>query len=225
MAVTRDFPTQDGVSPPGEVPAMAGEAVRAEHLLPLQVRERTFRVIDGERLDERLPLELRRTRGEEPGEWVLEFSDLNTLYLSVHPEGALTIVRLDLPSEDFAVVYDPPVRMLPAEIRPHEQIVERSTVRVYSLETGELEHTGNVEHKVLFASRSRLTTDVGVWDGYLIPIEHKIDIPWADVRLDLAGGYVPEVGIVYRRMEYTRTSIGLFGETVRRAAVLSEEVN
>ena len=204
-------------------PPMEDEAVRAEHLLPLNERTRTFRVIDGEQLDEHLPLALRRTQDDEPGEWVLEFSDLNTLYLSVNPQGHVMLVRLDLPSDDMAVVYDPPVRLIPAEIRPHERIEEQGAVRVYDLHTGNLEHEGHVEHKVQFASRSRFATDVGVWDGYLIPIEQDIDLPWADVQLELAGGYVPEVGIVYRRMYYTRTVAVFFGETRRRAAVLAED--
>ncbi|MFW6033042.1 MAG: hypothetical protein ACOCTI_06695 [Phycisphaeraceae bacterium] len=198
-------------------------AVQAEKLLPLRERTRPFRVIDGEQLDERLPLALRPTRGGEPGEWVLEFSDLNTLYLAVAADNAVEIVRLDLPEEDLAVVYEPPVRLLPAELRPQGQQEERSEVRVYGLESGEHEHTGEVRHKLHPPSRSRFRTDRGSMAGYLVRIEQQIDLPMTQVRLDLAAGYVSEFGMVYRRVDYTRETAGLFGETLRRAAVLAEE--
>lgn len=199
-------------------------ALRAEHLFPLASWTRRFEMIDGERVGEQLPLVLRRPDPDEPGEWVLEFDDLDTIYLQTNVRGDIEMVRFDLPAEAFSVVYDPPVRLLPAEIRPHIRIEEESTAYVYDLETGDLEHTGEVTHKVKFASRSRFTSDVGEWEGYLIPIEHEIDLPRAYVRIDLAGGYVPELGVVYRRMDYTREAfLGLFGNTERRAAILAED--
>ena len=200
-------------------------AIQAERLFPLEPWVRTFEMVDGERLGEQLLLALRQAEPEEPGEWVLEFGDLDTIYVQVDDEGSIELVRFDLPAEGFAVIYDPPVRLLPAEIRPHLRIEEESTVRVYDLETGELEHTGKAMHMVKFASRSRFVSDVGEWEGYLIPIEQAIDLPRAHIRIDLAGGYVPNIGLVYRRMDYTREPIflGLFGKTERRAAVLAEE--
>lgn len=207
---------------PAQSPSMEVEAVRAEHLFPLNERTLTFRVTDGEKLDQRLPLSLRQARDEEPGEWVLEFSDLNTIYLSVD-EGHIMMERVDLPPDGQAVEYDPPVRMLPASIRPHVKIEEVSKARIYNLETGELERRGTVQHEVKFASRSSFATDVGEFEGYMIPIEQEINVPWASVRMELTGGFVPEVGIVYRRVDYTRNILGFFGETIRRTAVLSEE--
>lgn len=200
-------------------------AIQAEDLFPLEPWARRFKMVDGERVGEQLSLALREADPDEPGEWVLEFGDLDTLYMQADEEGNIELVRFDLAAEDFAVVYDPPVRLLPAEIRPHLRIEEESTVRVYDLESGELEHTGEVTHRVKFASRSRFVSDVGEWEGYLIPIEQEIDLPQAQVRIDLAGGYVPDLGLVYRRMDYTREPIflGLFGKTERRAAVLAEE--
>lgn len=199
-------------------------AIRAEHLFPLEAWTRSFEMIDGDRAGEQLPLVLRQPDPDEPGEWVLEFDNLDTIYLQTDAQGDIEMVRFDLPAETFSVVYDPPVRLLPAEIRPHVRIEEESTAHVYDLETGELEHTGEVTHKVKFASRSRFASDVGEWEGYLIPIEHEIDLPRAHVRIDLAGGYVPELGVVYRRMDYTREAfLGLFGNTERRAAVLADD--
>jgi hypothetical protein len=206
-----------------EAQSRVEQAIRAQDLLPLEPRTRLFQIIDGDRIGEKLPLSLRRTGPQEPGQWVLEFSDLNMLYLRVRAEGDVEIVRLDLPAEGHAVVYSPPVRMLPAHIRPHIHIEEQSVARVYDLETGKLKHTGQVTHKVRFASRSRLVTEVGAWDGYLIPVEHEIDLGAANVQLHLVAGYVPGLGIVYRRMDYTRLVLGIFGQTERRTAVLAEE--
>lgn len=213
-----------GVLSLGQQALSSERAIRAEHLLPLEARTHVFQIIDGDRRGEQVPLSLRRPEADEPGEWVLQFSDLNTLYLRTDAEGNVMILRLDLPEEDYAVTYDPPVRMLPAEIRPHERIDEQSTASVWSLESGELEHTGQVSHKVKFATRTRLLTEAGVWDGYVVPIEHEIDLDQADVQIDLAGGYVPGLGLVYRRMHYTHQAFfGLFGESRYRAAVLAEE--
>lgn len=198
--------------------------IRAEHLLPLAPQSRTFKMIDGERVDELVTLSLRRAVAQEHGEWVLDFADFDKVYLSTDDRGSLTIVRIDLLEDSYAVVYDPPVRLLPSEIRPHVRIEERSVARVYDLNTGRLKHTGQVTHRVRYASRSRFTTPVGQFDGYLIPVEQEIDLGNASVIIDLAGGYVPDLGMVYRRMDYTREGFfGLFGETKRRAAVLAEE--
>lgn len=209
---------------PAQEPEGKDQVMHPEHLFPLNQRKRTFRFTDGEKLDERLQLSLHRAPDEKPGQWVLEFSDLSTIYLSVDA-GRVMIKRLDLLPEGRAVEYDPPVRMLPAEIRPDVRIEEVSKAKIYDLETGELERKGTVRHEVQFASRSSFTTDVGVFEGYRIPIEQEINVPWASVRLELTGGYVPEVGLVYRRVDYTQSTLGFFGETIRQTAVLAEELS
>lgn len=214
------FSYQPDGAPAQSTPREA-EAVQAEDLFPLNKRTHTFRVTDGEKLDQRLPLSLRPAKDGEAGEWVLEFSDLNTIYLSVD-EGNIMMERVDFPPDGQAVEYDPPLRMLPSEIRPHVKIEEESKARIYNLETGELERKGTVRHEVKFATRSSFVTDVGEYEGYMIPIEQQIDVPWASVRMELTGGFVPEVGIVYRRVDYTRKIFGFFGKTTRRTAVLSE---
>ena len=202
----------------------AESTLPTEQLLPLAERRHTFRIIEGDGAGEQVQQTLRPAQEQEgePGQWVLELGDLNRLYLRRNEAGDVEAVRLDLPQENRAVVYDPPVVMIPARVEAELAGATTSRARVYDLESGELTHTGQVTHEIKQVSRSRFDTAVGTQQGYLIVIDHEVDLDLGNATLGLETGYVPGEGMVYRHMRYTIEKLGFFGDTTRRTAVLAE---
>lgn len=200
-----------------EVPTVSGE-----QLLPLGERTRLFRIISGDGAGEEAKQTLRRAGKDEPGEWVLELNGLNVLYLRHDDEGAVEMVRMDLPREDRAVTYLPAVRMIPARLHPRLSEIGTGTARIYNLESGERTRLGAYRHEIEQVARARFDLPSGMVDGFLVVLDHSIDVDFGEVRLELEAGYVPGEGLVYRHLRYTRQKLGLFGETIRRTSVLTE---
>lgn len=197
--------------------------VRGEQLLPLSERRRWFRIVEGDRSGERVPLTLRKAREGEAGEWVLALSDLNRLHLRRGPSGGLEVVRLELPREQRAVEYEPAVPLIAGRIVPQTRVEMTGLARVYDLETGELSRTGRFEHTVAEVTRSRFNTPAGEREGYMVVVDHRVDLDLGQLQLNLEGGFVPGEGLVYRHVRYTIDKLAFFSETTRRTAVLAEE--
>jgi hypothetical protein len=217
------------VVPPGQVQGQAGEGderkvptVPGERLLPLTERTRSFRILSGDGVGNRVTQKLRPAEESEPGDWVLNFDSLNVLYLRRTEGGAIEMVRMDLPREDRAVVYQPAVRLIPPRLRPRLTEVGTGLARIYYLDTGERRRVGAFRHEIEEVSRARFGVPNGPVAGFLVVLDHEIDVDFGKVRLELEGGYVPGEGLVYRHMRYTKEKLGLFGETLRRTAVLDE---
>lgn len=227
MVSAGQVPPADSGEDPGESPGESPgeESVRGEALLPLTERQRMFEIVEGDRRGELVNLVLRRTRDGELGTHVLRMSDLNTLYLRRNDEGDVEVLRLDLPRENRAVVYEPAVRLIPGQVRPRLRVEEAGLARVYDLETGEFQRRGAVQHAVKEVSRARFHTPGGEQAGYMVVIEHSIDLDLGELRMEMECGYVPGEGMVYRHLRYTIEKLGLFGSTTRRTAVLAESLD
>jgi hypothetical protein len=209
---------------PPQVPAaeMDLPMVPAEEILPLVAQRRMFEIVEGDGRGQRMPLVLRPAATGERGTWVLEMDDLTTLYLERDASGNVLVVRMDLPGEGYAIVYQPPVRLIPSRLHPELRIEEQSQARVLDLATNALEHQGPALHTIKSVTRTRFDTPGGEQEGYMVVIEHSINLRGANLSLDLEGGYLPGEGMVYRRLRYTIMRIGLFGSTTRRTAVVVE---
>lgn len=196
--------------------------IPAEELMPLTERTQAFQIIEGDKVGDRVTQTLRRTRGNEPGQWVLSFNGLNRLYVRRTTGGEIEMVRLDLPRENRAVTYEPAVRLIPATLHPDFIGEVRGLARIYDLETGEQIRTGRYQHELEQVSRASFHTPEGRREGYLIVIDHLVDVDFGEVRLGLEAGYLLGEGMVYRHMRYTIKKLGLFGSTLRRTAVIAE---
>lgn len=231
-------PTADRDTPeePEDLPEQESDlpVVPAEQLLPLEPQKRTFEIVAGDDRGDLMPMILREARQEEPseagapgapgepGEWVLEMDDLNILFLEKDDEGNVLIVRMDLPREQYMIVYDPPVRLIPSRLVPDLRVEEYAQARVYDPQTRELQHTGEVTHTIKRVTRARFDTPDGLQEGYMVITEHAIDLGPADIELEMEAGYLPGDGLVYRHIRYTVTRLGIFGNTTRRTAILVE---
>jgi hypothetical protein len=195
-------------------------AVPAQELLPLEPQQRTFEIVAGANRGDRVPMILREARQGEPGAWVMEMDDLNILFLEEDDEGNVLILRMDLPREDFIIVYNPPVRLIPSRLTPDLRVEEYSQASVLDPQTGELQHTGEVTHTIKRVTRTSFDTPQGVQQGYMVITEHEIELGPANVELEMEAGYLPGDGMVYRHIRYTITRLGIFGTTTRRTAIL-----
>lgn len=212
-------------SPPAERPALPmnetqREQLRAPHLLPLSPHVRDFRVTEG--AHEGRTLQQRLVQGQSRGQWELELEGYNRLYLQRGASGDLMLSRIDLIDQHMAVVYDPAVTFIPAEVPASVSLVERANVTVYDLQTGEQTRTGTATHEIESISRTNFNTPVGVLGGFLEVVEHRIDTALANVSMDMEIGYVENQGIVARRIRFTTEKIGLFGDTTTRTVKIAE---
>ena len=205
-----------GEAQPAE--AVPEPPVEPATLLPLEAREDLFKVIEGEGTGEQIRQQLVES---EEGVYVLTFGDRNRLFLTKDADGALVIARLELLDENKGVAYDPAVPLLPASIRPGRAYEYASQARVYDLETREVTHSGTARHRINEIARGQFDTDIGQTRGYLVTLDHRVNLPLATVTIDLEVGYEPGYGIVYRRMRSNVQKLGLFGESATRSAVIS----
>jgi hypothetical protein len=210
---------------PPETPTRKMElpTVPAEEILPLEAQRRMFEIVEGDERGQRMPMVLRPAAAGERGTWVLEMDDLTTLYLTRDEAGNVLIVRMDLPHEGYAVVYNPPVRLIPSTLHPELRVEEESQAQVLDLATGSLEQEGPALHTIRSVTRTRFDTLDGEQEGYMVVIEHSIKVRQADLSMELEAGYLPGEGMVYRRLRYTILRLGVFGSTTRRTAVVVDE--
>ncbi|MEX2672300.1 MAG: hypothetical protein WD294_09350 [Phycisphaeraceae bacterium] len=197
--------------------------VPGEQLLPLDERTRTFRIVEGDRAGERVTLTLRRAAENEVGDWVLTMTDLNVMHLRRTRAGAVEVLRLELPRENRAIDYQPAVRLIPASVVPQARVEVTGIARISNLETGEQVRSGRFSHQVDQVTRSRFNTQAGERVGYLVVVDHQVDLDLGQLQLSLEGGFVPGQGMVYRHMRYTIDKLFVFSETTRRTAVLAED--
>jgi hypothetical protein len=217
------LPTHLPADPPkGAAPEEELPMVPAEQILPLVEQRRIFEIVEGDERGKRLPMVLRPAAPDERGTWVMEMDDLTTLFLTRDEAGNVLVVRMDLPREGYAIVYTPPVRLIPSRIHPELRVEETSQAQVLDLATGSLEHEGEATHTIKSVTRTRFDTPGGEQEGYMVVIEHSIDLRGAHLTMELESGYLPGEGMVYRRVRYTIVRLGLFGSTTRRTAVVVE---
>lgn len=201
-------------------PPAPREHIEAATLMPLQERHRQFRITEGANEGQRVRQSLTRTDDGE--QWELLLEGYNRLYLERNPRGDLMLTRIDLIDQNKAVVYHPPVTMLPATVAAGTSLREQGRAVIYNLETNERTRTGSVTHQLERIAHSRFYTPAGEYTGYLAEVEHTIDTDLANVTVRMEVGYVPQEGIVARRLRYTVEKLGFFGSTTTRTAKLAE---
>lgn len=193
----------------------ADAAPTPQQLLPLEPSERVFRIAGGDGQEE-APLVMAPLEEEADG-WRLSLEGYNDVYLK-RTEAGIAITQVRIEEENKRIVFDEPVPLLPDELVPGEERQVHTQVRVYDLASGEHTHTGEVQHRLTARGPERFELPAGHMEGYRVELRQtmKFDLATLQVRLDT--GYVPDQGIVQRRLNYEVKVLGLpFAESSRTA--------
>jgi hypothetical protein len=195
--------------------------IAAAQLIPLTTSQKEFKIVDGKDQGRLVPLTFQPDPSVEKG-WKLSFGDYGGLSLRSN-SGALVMDRLDLLKSKSYVVYEPALRVLPAEIESTGALMRETGYKMYSVETGKLKRAGRVTHVVKRVSRLQFVTPAGLIDGYYIEIEHRMDMEYQSQLLLTVGlGCGLDQGLVYGSARYRLSKLGgLLTETKTSAAALS----
>jgi hypothetical protein len=209
-------------------PAIAGivltpspQDVSLKKLIPLSTWNKQFKITEGKDRGKVVPLTLHRDRAKE-GRWNLVFGDYAGILLRNDGSGGLTMERLDLFKSHSYVVYEPALPILTADITSGGAIRRQASFKMFDVETGRLKRAGRVTHWVKQVSPSRFDTPAGLIDGYFIEIDHRMDMPYAQLQMTLGLGCRLDDGPVFGSGNYTLTKLGLFTETKTASAALTQ---
>ena len=208
--------TLAGIAPQVSQP----QNVTATELIPLSNSQKEFKIIDGKDQGRLVPLTFQADPADEK-RWKLSFGDYGRISLR-SSAGALIMDRLDLFNSKSYVIYEPALRVLPAEIDSAGAVVRQTGYKMYSVETGKLKRAGLVTHLVKRISRSQFSTPAGLIDGYHIEIEHKMDMEYySQLLLTVGLGCRLNEGLIYGSAHYRLKKLGgLLTETKTSAAAL-----
>jgi len=209
-------------------PAIAGivvtpspQDVSLKKLIPLSTWNKQFKITEGKDRGKVVPLTLHRDRAKE-GQWNLVFGDYAGILLRNDGSGGLTMERLDLFKSHSYVVYEPALPIFTADITPGGALRRQANFKMFDVETGRLKRAGRVTHWVKQVSSSRFDTPAGLIDGYFIEIDHRMDMPYAQLQMTLGLGCRLDDGPVFGSGNYTLTKLGLFTETKTASAALTQ---
>jgi len=197
------------------------QPITARALIPLTSSQKEFKIIDGKDQGRLVPVIFQADPTNEK-RWQLSFGDYGRISLRSE-SGALIMDRLDLFKSKSYVIYEPELRVLPAEFDGAGAIVRQTGYKMYSAETGKLKRAGLVTHLVKQISPSRFTTPAGLIDGYHVEIEHKMDMEYhSQLLLTVGLGCRLDEGLVYGSAHYKLRKLGgLLTETKTSVAALS----
>lgn len=200
--------------------ALAPKADSLSQLIPLTTWDKQFKITEGKDRGRVVPLTLRRDQ-DKAGHWYLTFGDYAGVVLANNNGRGLMLERLDLFKSHSQVVYDPALPILTPEIAAGTATRVLAAFNMFDAETGRLKRSGRVTHWVKRVSPSRFKTPAGVIDGYFIEIDHRMDMPLAQLQMALGLGCRLDEGPVFGSGLYTLTKLGIFSETKTAAAALT----
>lgn len=210
-------------------PALAGTStplpphkdIGLEELIPLSTWNRQFKITDGKDRGKIVPLTFRRDPAKE-GRWNLVFGDYAGIRIQNAAGHGLAMERLDLLKSRSYIVYEPALPILTTDITSGGAVRREASFKMFDSVTGKLKRTGHVTHLVKQVSPSRFDTPAGLIDGYYIEIDHRMDMPFAQLHMALGLGCRLDDGPVFGSGHYTLTKLGIFTETKTAAAALSK---
>ena len=193
----------------------------ATELIPLTSSRKEFKIIDGKDEGRLVPMTF-QADPKDGKSWQLSFGDYGRISLR-SSSGELFLERLDLFKSRSYVIYEPALRVLPAEIESASAVVRQTGYKMYNVETGKLKRAGRVSHLVKRVSRSQFSTPAGVIDGYHIEMEHKMEMEYrSQLLLAVSLGCRLDDGLVYGSAHYRLSKLGgLLTETKISSAALS----
>jgi hypothetical protein len=217
VALSAATATFAGVTPQLSPP----QHITATELIPLTSSRKEFKIIDGKDEGRLVPMTF-QADPKDGKSWQLSFGDYGRISLR-SSSGELFLERLDLFKSRSYVIYEPALRVLPAEIESASAVVRQTGYKMYNLETGKLKRAGRVSHLVKRISRSQFSTPAGVIDGYHIEMEHKMEMEYrSQLLLAVSLGCRLDDGLVYGSAHYRLSKLGgLLTETKVSSAALS----
>lgn len=198
------------------------EEPRAVDLLPLQAREQAFRITEGKAAGTATKLVTEQARGAAGEQWRLALDGFNETLLQQMPDGSIAISEITLHTKNQRIVFAEPVPLLPARMSPGQVERAQTTAYIYDAKTGDLDHSGPVEHQLTSRGPTRFDLAGGAAHGFEIEMRQDVDLSLADVDLNLTAGFVPGEGMVRRRIALTVKKLGLFGDTNVTVSELDE---
>ena len=195
--------------------------VLVRELIPLARWHKQFKITEGKDRGKMVPLILHHDPANEQ-RWKLIFGNYAGIVMGSDSGGALVMERLDLFKSRSYIVYEPGLPILPRGITSGASTPRQASFKMYDVETGKLKRTGRATHLVKHISHSRFDTPAGPIDGYYIEIEHRMDMPYAELYMTLGLGCRLDDGPVYGFGQYKLTKLGIFSETKTAAAALAK---
>lgn len=202
-------------------PLQAQDEAGQGELIPLANWQKQFKITDGKDRGKIVPVVLHHDHTREQ-RWVLVFGDYGAIRMRSDPAGTLMMERLDLFRSRRYIVYEPALRILPRDAGPAESVVRQANFKMYDLETGSLKRSGSVSHLVKRILPSKFDTPAGPIDGYYVDIEHRMDMPYAQLELTVGLGCRLDEGLVYGSGRYRLTKLGIFSQTKTVVAAVTK---
>jgi hypothetical protein len=209
------------------LPALAGPAAPVaplkdlglKELIPLAAWNKQFKITEGKDRGKVVPVTLHHAK---EGQWNLVFGDYAGIRMHKDSRHGLVMERLDLFKSRSYIVYEPALPILTTDVTAGGVIRREASFKMFDIVTGKLKRTGRVTHLVKQVSPSRFDTPAGLIDGYYIEIDHRMDMPYAQLHMALGLGCRLDDGPVFGSGHYTLTKLGIFTETKTAAAALSK---
>lgn len=202
------------------VAGAAQQGVPAEQLLPLERRSTPLLVTQGPEEGERLRTQLQPVSGASD-RWRLSIPEVGVVYLQRRPDGALVIPRIDVSAEHKRIIYDQPVQLLPATIRPGQGHRMQTEARIVDTRDGSVRR-GRVVHEAAPPSRETLRLPSGEAEAYVVEARQEIELDAATVTLSVAGGFRAGQGLVYGDARYRVDKPLMFGSSSRHTVELAQ---
>lgn len=120
-------------------------------------------------------------------------------------DGGVSAIREVEAAEERRVEYDPPLPLLPAELRAGEPIVFTSAVKLYNHANGALEATGECTATYTLLGMksvdvgSRPPGDTGTGAACVVQVERRYKLPLVGVEMHILSAYEPGRGPIAGR--------------------------
>ena len=194
--------------------------ITVKELIPLNSWQKQFKITEGKDQGKVVPLTMRFVSAQEDRRKLI-FGDYAAISMVNDPQGGLAMERLDLIKGRSYIVYEPALPILPRDLTSGRVMLHQANFKMYDLATGRLKRTGSTTHSLKKVAHSRFDTPAGIIDGYYIDIDHQMDMQFAKLHISLGLGCRLDDGPVFGSGQYTLTKLGLFTETNKAVAGLT----
>ncbi len=115
--------------------------------------------------------------------------------------------------QDVRVEYDPPILVLPAELRIGEPVKDETHMVIRDRRTGRVRQQGPCEVTIELKEFRTVTTPAGPREAWVVKTTRKADLGAADFRVVITEAYVPDAGLVAK---HTDRLVRIFGAIPQR---------
>jgi hypothetical protein len=191
--------------------------ITIKELVPLTGWQKQFEITQGKDRGRLVLLTMQNVPSKEERR-KLVFGDYAAIVVVSDAQGGLMMERLDLIKSRSYIIYEPALPILPRYITSGSATQHQASFRMYDSGTGALKRSGTTTHLLKKVAQTRFDTPAGSIDGYIIDIDHRMDMPLAKLQILLSLGCRIDDGPVYGSGQYTLTKLGFLTETRAVAA-------